>query len=81
MKKSLLIILLLLIGGCTTVPKEVLVEVFKPCSVTVPTKPLLVFSPPYNLLFLLVRDLKIDREMNLAYITKLEGALKACIPD
>lgn len=72
------IVLSVLLVGCASGPQVVNVPVHEPCTVEVPTKPTLRYSPPYTSTFEGVRDLLGDRALSEAYETELEAALKAC---
>ena len=67
------------LSACTTAPKiDALIPIATPCKVETPAKPDYRYSPPYDSLFDAVRDLLGDRELSIAYETKLEASLKGC---
>lgn len=64
--------------GCTTVPQTRDVLVTVPCKVEEPPAPEYRFKPPYDNVFVGVRDLLGDRERSLAYEEELRTALRSC---
>ena len=74
-----IISLAVFLSACTTAPKtDALIPIASPCKVETPAKPDYRYSPPYDSLFDAVRDLLGDRELSIAYETKLEASLKGC---
>lgn len=64
--------------GCSTVPKEVLVPVPVLCKTVEPVQPDYRFVTPYENIFDATRDLLGDRVQSLAYEEELRAALRSC---
>jgi hypothetical protein len=74
-----LILALAVLGGCaTTSSPTALVPVAVACKTEDPAQPSYRFSPPYDDIFIAVRDLMGDRELAMAYEVELRAALKSC---
>lgn len=71
-------VVLLVLGGCSTVPSEILVPVPVKCLTPTPNVPTYRFSPPYTDIFQATRDLLGDREVSLAYEEELRVSLETC---
>lgn len=73
------LVLVVLIGtGCATRPEAVQVPIAVPCKVEEPQQPTYRFTPPYDDVFSVTRDLLGDREVSLGYEEELRAALRAC---
>lgn len=80
MKKIFAILAVAFLSACagTTPPEQVFIPVQVPCTTETPNTPTYRFTPPYDDVFIAVRDLLGDRELSKAHTVELEAALKSC---
>lgn len=73
-------LMLVFLTGCTTIPKQTIIEVpiTVPCKAEEPDRPKFRFNPPYKNIFDATKDLLGDRELSIAYENELRVALQSC---